>query len=402
MTVTADKALLAAPPAPKAPAAPLLVEVARKYNVSPIRQFREMVSLNWGPGKLAMHEYYSSGAFDPKLSAAQKREFVGETASRKLNRRLSPIRKTPSRSFIRDKVMYSALLEQLGLRTTKTQAVVLRDRSYGNIPALRDIEDIKEFLVNTAVYPIFGKPVEGSKSVGSALIEDIDRSAGVLLLANGKKVDVATFANETYNDFDKGFIFQSAVQQHPDMRKMTGKAVGTLRVVTIRDETGVEPLYSAWKIPAPTAMSDNFWQPGSMVAEVDISTGKLVRCKRGSGVKAEWIDAHPVNGEVFAGYQIPHWEAVKKLVAQAHDLFPEFGVFGWDIAVTPDGPLIIECNANPFHTLYQLATGRGILNEDFKPRFDAVAIHSATRLKTTFREARAARIAAARAAKGCN
>ncbi len=387
MAFTSDKALLAAPPAPKAPASAMLVEIARKYNVSPFRQMREMVSLNRGPGRLAMHEYYSSGTFDPELTVAQKREFVGEKGSFKLNCRLSPIRKTPSRAFIRDKVMYSALLEQLGFRTTETQAVVLSDRSYGSIPALRNVDDIKQFLVDTAVYPIFAKPVEGSKSVGSALIEDIDRVSCLLLLANGRKVDVAAFANEAFKDFDSGFIFQSAVDQHPDMCRITGSAVGTLRVVTIRDETGVEPLYSIWKIPAPTAMSDNFWQPGSMVAEVDISTGKLVKCKRGSGISAEWIDTHPVNGEAFSGYQIPHWEGTKKLAIQAHELFPEFGVFGWDIAVTPDGPLIIECNANPFHSLYQLSTGRGILNEDFKPRFDEAATHSRSRLRAKLRAA---------------
>ena len=385
-----DKALLVAPPKPKAPASQIIVEVARTYHVSPFRQLREMLSLNLGPGKLAFHEYYSSGCFSPDLTADQKREFVGEKGSFKLNTRLSPFRGTPMREFIRDKVMYSALLEQLGLRTTETQAVVLKARSYGNIPALRNVDDIKHFLVNAAVYPIFGKPVKGSKSVGSALIKGIDREAGLLLLSNGLKIDVDEFANEAFEGFESGFIFQSAVDQHPDMQHMTGDAVGTLRVVTVRDENGVEPLYSAWKIPSPMAMSDNFWQAGSMVAEVDNATGKLVKCKRGSGVDAEWIDAHPVKGEIFAGYQIPHWEATKDLAVQAHELFPEFGVFGWDIAVTRDGPLIIECNANPFHTLYQISTGRGVLNEDFKPRFDAAAANSNLKFRAKLDAAKAA------------
>ena len=32
---------------------------------------------------------------------------------------------------------------------------------------------------------------------------------------------------------------------------------------------------------------------------------------------------------------------------------------GWDIAITPDGALLIECNENTGHALYQLASGRG-------------------------------------------
>jgi D-alanine-D-alanine ligase-like ATP-grasp enzyme len=70
--------------------------------------------------------------------------------------------------------------------------------------------------------------------------------------------------------------------------------------------------------------------------------------------------------------KIPHWDKVIEITTQAHQLYPNFGVFGWDIAVTEEGPLIIECNANPHHMLYQLATGRGIYNEDFAPVLDQV------------------------------
>ncbi len=384
MALPVSKALLAAPAERTTPSSQLIIKVARKYGVSPFRQCREIVSLNLGRGKLASHEYYSSGCFNPDLTPGQKSEYVGEIGSYKLNIRLSPIRQTRSRGFIHDKVLYCALLEQLGLRTTETQAVVLRKRSYGNVPALRNVDDVKEFLLNTAIYPIFGKPVEGSKSVGTALIKGIDRDAELLLLANGQKIDVTSFANEVVEDFEHGFIFQSAVTQHSDMHRITGDAIGTLRVVTIRDEHGVRTLYSVWKIPSPEAMSDNFWQAGSMIADVDRATGKVVKCKRGSGMDAEWIDAHPENGEALIGFQVPHWEATKALAAEGHELFPEFGVFGWDIAVTPDGPLIIECNSNPFHSLYQLATGRGILNEEFQPYFDAVAIQSDPKLKAKF------------------
>ncbi|MEP1766381.1 MAG: sugar-transfer associated ATP-grasp domain-containing protein [Sulfitobacter sp.] len=373
------KSLLAAPPKPKTPASQLLVEVARTHKVSPFRQMREMVSLNRGPGRLGFHEYYSSGCFDADIPSDEKKQFVGEMGSFALNKKLSPLSATPTRAFVRDKVMYGALLEQLGFRTTQTQAVASTERSFGNIPTLKNAAEAEEFLTSSAVYPLFGKPTEGSKSVGSVLISSFDGASSELVFANGRKVNVTDFAKEVFADFGEGFIFQSAVAQHADMRRMTGDAVGTLRVVTLRDENGISLLYSAWKIPAPDAMSDNFWQSGSMIAEVDIDNGKLVKCKRGTALEAEWIEAHPSNGEAFAGYQIPFWEDLKVLATQAHALFPEFGVFGWDIAMTQDGPLIIECNANPFHSLYQLATGRGILNDDFKPRLDAAAAKSVAR-----------------------
>lgn len=365
------KALLAGPSIPKTPTSQAIVEVARKYGVSPFRQMREMLSLHWGRGKLELHEYYSSGCFAPTLTSEQKKEFVGEKGSYHLNKKLSPIQGTPTRAFIRNKVLYCALLQRLGFRTPETQAVFLKDHSYGNIHTLRSIKDIEHFITNVAAYPLFGKPIEGSKSIGSIFIKEIDRETGQLMLANGKKIRVTDLSKEIFEAFEAGFIFQAAVEQHPNMRRITGDAVGTLRIVTIRTESGVEVLYSLWKIPSPEAMSDNFWQAGSMVAEVDVGTGKVGKCKKGSGLDAEWVDTHPVNGETFLGYQIPHWETTKEIAMEAHKLFPEFGVFGWDIAITQDGPLIIECNANPFHSLYQLSTGLGILNQRLKPHLDA-------------------------------
>jgi D-alanine-D-alanine ligase-like ATP-grasp enzyme len=69
-------------------------------------------------------------------------------------------------------------------------------------------------------------------------------------------------------------------------------------------------------------------------------------------------------------------------------MLPEAGVIGWDVAISPDGPLIIECNTNPFHTLYQMAHRRGVRNPDFMPVFERVAARSNTMLETLKAEAK--------------
>jgi len=96
-TSTSAKSLLAAPPKPKTPASQMLVEVARDQGVSPFRQMREMVSLNRGPGRLGFHEYYSSGCFDPDITAEQKKQFVGEMGSFRLNKTVANQRHTHAR-----------------------------------------------------------------------------------------------------------------------------------------------------------------------------------------------------------------------------------------------------------------------------------------------------------------
>ena len=194
----------------------------------------------------------------------------------------------------------------------------------------------------------------------------------LVTMGNGRAFDIDAFAEEVMTDYPDGFAFQSAVEQHPDVTALAGSAVGTMRVVTVIEDGTPRVLYAVWKIPSPSAMSDNFWQSGSMLGAVDHVTGKVSHAITGAGLERQILEQHPVSGKSFTGFQVPHWDEITKTACEGHALFPEFGVFGWDIAVGKDGPVIIECNANPFHTLYQLAHDRGVNNPDFAPVFDRV------------------------------
>ena len=365
-----NKALLAPPRDDKAPASATMVDVARAHGLSPIAQMRQMIGLRFGPGKIAQSEYYTYGLFDPALSVDQKREFVGRTGSWEINDRLNPAKLTESRVFVADKVMYTALLRQLGLPTTETQGVASRTRHFGKIPALRDPQALQAFLSDQARFPLFGKPCEGRGSVGSAMLAGIED--GQIVMGNGRRADLAAFCAEVFADYPEGFIFQTALAQHQTLSDVAGSAIGTMRVVTVRDSDQPRMLYTVWKIPSPDAMSDNFWQAGSMVAQVN-AQGQVGACRVGTGLKGQLIETHPVSGARFDSVQVPHWDEVQQVACKAHALFPEFGIIGWDIAITPGGPAIIEANDNPYHALWQLPEGRGIRNADFMPLFDKAA-----------------------------
>ncbi|MEP0506583.1 MAG: sugar-transfer associated ATP-grasp domain-containing protein [Paracoccaceae bacterium] len=379
MSAVAGKALLGAPMDPSPAASETIVAVARNHGVNPFRQLREMVSMRFGPGRLANHEYYSTGVFDPEISIEDKKRYVGKVGSFEINVAASPLKLTKTRAFVRDKVLYTSLLKQLDLPTTETQAVVHTTRMFGSLPVLRTVSDVEGFLRDTARYPLFVKPCEGSGSVGSALLKSCE--ADVLSLGNGQQADLNGFAQEVVEDYPEGFIFQTALTQHPNLVQMAGEAVGTMRVVTTRDKNGIAPLYTVWKIPSPRAMSDNFWQSGSMVALIDEETGQVQKCNIGSGLNAKLLDKHPVSDMAFEGFQIPYWDQIQRIACEGHGLFPEFGIVGWDIAVGPDGPIIIECNDNPYHVLWQLAAGQGIKTPAFQEQLDAANLESQSILR---------------------
>ena len=369
--IHSSKALLEAPEKAAMPASKMIVEVARQFGVSPIKQMREMFKLDRKAG-ISFGEYYAAQHYRTDLTAEEKLQFVGEKGSYRLNLRMSPQKLGENRTFIRDKVLYTTMLKGMNMPTTETQAVAHSERGFGAINTLRTPADVARFLKSEARYPVFAKPLEGSKSVGSALLSGIDLDKGLIKMGNGKSFDIDAFAHEVVEDYPEGFTFQSAVVQHKSVSALAGQAVGTMRVVTVIEDDQPRVLYAVWKIPSPKAMSDNFWQSGSMLGAVDAETGKVNHAIIGSGLDRQIIEQHPVSGKTFADFQVPHWDKVTEVARQGHALFPEFGVFGWDIAIGEEGPVIIECNANPFHTLYQLPHDRGINNPDFAPVFDKV------------------------------
>ena len=372
-------ALLDGPEAAKSAQAPVIVQVAKTHGVSPLRQLRESWAMRGGAQKLGSNEYYSLGLFDPAMPRAAKRAFVGQKGINALNARMNPPAAVPTRAFVGNKLLYTQLLAQLGIGTAETQALVSTHRNAGQMRVLRDADALAAFLQNDARYPLFGKPHHGSLSEGSVRLTGCE--SGTLHIANGDSQPAADFAAEVMARYPGGFILQTALDPHPDMAAIAGPAIGCIRVVTVNDGTGPAPAYAVWKLPAPRAMSDNFWQAGSLLAHLDLSTGSVTRCVIGTGLDQQEAATHPVSGAPIVGATMPHWDDTLRIACDAHAVFPEFGICGFDIAVTEDGPKVLECNDNPSHNLYQIGAGQGLLSPDLAPVWDRVTERQAKQLK---------------------
>ncbi len=56
--------------------------------------------------------------------------------------------------------------------------------------------------------------------------------------------------------------------------------------------------------------------------------------------------------------QLPFWNEAKQMAVAAHALYPQFPSIGWDVAITPEGPVMIEANAGWGVRMVQHATGQ--------------------------------------------
>ena len=90
---------------------------------------------------------------------------------------------------------------------------------------------------------------------------------------------------------------------------------------------------------------------GGITAPVDVHSGRI----RGGGVdkSGRVYFEHPDTGHMIDDFPIPLWEDVKTMVEAVARVLPEAGYVGWDIGITPGGPVCIEGNTDPGYVSLQ-------------------------------------------------
>ncbi len=159
--------------------------------------------------------------------------------------------------------------------------------------------------------------------------------------------------------FSKAFIFQELIKQHEDLGRINYSSVNTLRVVTYKNKENKSEILSGFiRIGRNGAIIDNA-HIGGIVVSFNKETGKtyaegIQLIDNGGGI----FFRHPDTGIIFDNLQIPHYSQVKKIVTQAASLF-KFPLLGWDVAITSNGPVIIEAN-HDFHLLLSDRMEKGL------------------------------------------
>jgi hypothetical protein len=122
-----------------------------------------------------------------------------------------------------------------------------------------------------------------------------------------------------------------------------------VRIATLLDESG-EPhlLYAEWKLIVGNHVSDNFMrgQNGNLMANVALESGVIGpgRMPARNGVGFDAVVLHPVTQLPLSGFQLPCWPEVCELARRAARLFSPLRTIGWDVALTPSGPVLVEGN----------------------------------------------------------
>ena len=171
-----------------------------------------------------------------------------------------------------------------------------------------------------------------------------------------ERLRVADFASPdamlAYIREHKLVVLEHQLVQHPDMARLHPNSVNTMRIVTDNVNGNVTIAYIIVKMGTGGSVCDNSGQ-GGILARVDVDTGRISTPATDDYFHV--YDTHPDTGIPLVGYQLPMVPEAIAMAKEAAQVFPQVGHVGWDMAVTPDGPAIIEGNNFPGTDLCQLA-----------------------------------------------
>lgn len=141
-------------------------------------------------------------------------------------------------------------------------------------------------------------------------------------------------------------LLEERVNQSDRMAWLNPSSVNTMRVVTFRGEQESELIMTALRVGREGSIVDNY-SSGGLFVKVDPDTHKTVPFSTGNSITSDSA-IHPDSGKDLSGFEVPDWEGAMELVRKAAGVFPpDAHIFGWDLAHTDRGWLVIEVNSTP-------------------------------------------------------
>lgn len=207
------------------------------------------------------------------------------------------------------------------------------------------------------------------KSATVAEIEDFVKKKGRCLVkpTGGRKgkgineinVEDAKVVSVSYAGED--YILEEVIEQHP-MMCFHNRSVNTLRMMTIMDASGdVHLIKVAFRCGIGDSIVDNFCV-GGVIYPIDLRYGRII----GPGLTKsldQLVYVHPGTNIYMLGREIPFWQQTVDFVNEAAKRIPQVRFVGWDVAITSDGPVLIEGNKHPGIIFDPQDTGHGLYKE---------------------------------------
>lgn len=166
-------------------------------------------------------------------------------------------------------------------------------------------------------------------------------------------------------------ILQEKVRNHAGLAPLTSGALSSMRIVTCISPSGsIDLMPAVIRCPTGKAVIDNLHR-GGLGAPIDMETGAISgpAIKKDATLGVISVERHPDSGQEFKGFVIPYFAEALEIAKHAHANFPSVAFVGWDIAILPKGPVLVEANAVFNTDLTVLPHGIALSDTQFIPYY---------------------------------
>lgn len=173
-----------------------------------------------------------------------------------------------------------------------------------------------------------------------------------------KKVAVDENLADILKSYNRNFLIQEIMEQHPDISNLNESSVNIIRMNTLFLNGKLSVLNSSVRIGAVGAFNDNSQtKDGLGMVIVGINDDGYLK-DVGHFVCGKSVTEAP-NGTKFAEVKIPNFEKAKELALSVHSQMPFVRLSAFDIAFSKEGePIMMEYNLMGIGTTYyQIASG---------------------------------------------
>ena len=321
---------------------------------------REIIALWRGPGKLSPQEYFYYRLWDPAIPLAEKRRFIGKKAQNDMHLACNSQYWYATAA---DKILFHTLMTGAALPVPELIAIAAEGRHIPGIPNLTNPEALAAFLRTPELYPLFMKEAAGKYSLSVISADAYDETSDEIVLLDGTRRTPEALAG--LMTAGSGYLVQRRLRQAPALAALFGPRLWSVRVLALLGNTGPKIHRAVAKIATGSNPADNYWRQGNRLGAISLDNGTIWRVVTGSGAALSTNPLHPDTSHPILGAEIPAWRRLQDVVLAAAPVFAGIRTQSWDVALTEQGPVLLEVNFGGDLNLAQLAAGAGMLDDGY-------------------------------------
>lgn len=257
----------------------------------------------------------------------------------------------------RDKYLSHCLLKNAGIPSAELYIYYNPDMGAATDILAYNYETVRNILEDKKLKQLVVKPASDSAhGAGVFICKEIQFVGNdcFLIKQNDEIVSLKSILGKT------PLLFESLVTQTKQISLLNSSSVNTVRIMTaLYPQNEVKIVAAFIKIGRLGSDVDNAGGGGNVDCAVDLESGRLYNCLEFNSWKdIKNISYHPDSQELLEGTVLTGWNNIISQVKEFQAKIPFLKTIGWDVAITDNGPVIIEIN-NWWDTTGQLFIGKG-------------------------------------------